>query len=378
MENHVHLQHQMRPWRVQNRYPFTLQFGITSKCNLQCAHCYDDTEEHIHMPYDHCITILDKFFSFCQQWRRFPTVWVTGGEPTLHPQFWDVLDYIGAQSEQVHTEIYVAILSNGTTFTTEVIKKLKEYPLRIHVQISVDGASAETHDAIRGKGSYKKAVHALNLLTRAQIGCHMHFVVHKDNYEDGFCMTDLAKELKVDVLTVTRLVPWGRGKTLHKKMLNPEQVYTLFKKLSDDFDALCKNSNPPKPLISRNRCDWPVIYSDPSTPESLTKNGHSCTAAQSYINVMENGDVYPCRRMPITVGNLLKEDLMTIWQHPLMWKLRQKHKFVQGKCTSCYFCVTAPRICKGGASCISYAVYGDPFQPDPQCCIEPLKSPAGI
>ena len=365
------------PWRIQQRYPFILQFGITSKCNLRCKHCYDDTEEHVHMPFNQCVEVLDKFFTFCQQWNRYPMVWLTGGEPTIHPKFWDILDYIVDRMDQPD-DCYAAILSNGINLDADFVQKLEENPLLIYVQISVDGARAETHEAIRGKGTFEKALHALKLLRPTGIQTHIHFVVHKDNYEDGFEMTDVARRLGVDVLTVTRLVPWGRGKELIEKMLTPEQVYTLYKKLSDDFDAIMESTHPPRPYIARDRCDWPLIYSDPKNPEALKKNGHRCGAARSYINIMENGDVYPCRRMPIKVGNILKEEFIDIWQHPLMWKLRQKHQFMQGKCQNCYFCAVTPDVCSGGASCIAYAYYDDPFQPDPQCWFNPNESPAGV
>lgn len=92
---------------------------------------------------------------------------------------------------------------------------------------------------------------------------------------------------------------------------------------------------------------------------------------------MENGDVYPCRRLPIAVGNILEGDLTHIWQHPLMWKLREKSRFMAGKCGVCFFCTKAPRICSGGASCIAYAVLGDPFRPDPQCPVNPLHMCGG-
>ena len=361
----------------KKRYPFILQFGITSKCNLRCKHCYDAREEHMHMSFDKCITVLDKFFAFCSQWNKVPVIWLSGGEPTLHPHLWEIIDYI-RDCEDVGTDSSVTILSNGISITDQFIRNLENYPLRTGVQISIDGACAETHDAIRGEGSFDQALGALQLLRLTPIIAHMHFVVHKQNYADGFKMTELAKAMGVDILTVTRLVPYGRGKELEETMLTPDQVYTLFKKLSDDFDTILSTSNPPKPYIARNRCDWPVIYPDPSTSEAHAKNGSRCTAGLSYINVMENGDVYPCRRLPLTIGNIFKEDFNKIWQHPLLWKLRQKHRFMQGKCQNCYFNVKAYHLCSGGASCIAYACYEDPFQPDPQCNINPQESPAGI
>ncbi|KYK36357.1 MAG: hypothetical protein AYK19_01035 [Theionarchaea archaeon DG-70-1] len=325
------------------------------------------------MPFDQCIAVLDKFFSFCNHWNRFPHIWLTGGEPIIHPRFWDILDYIDDHSKDSDTGFHVSVLSNGFKFDGALLKKLERYPVVHAVQISVDGARAESHDAIRGKGSFDRAIRALNLLVPSRLETHMHFVVFKDNYEDAFEMTDLAKKLGIDILTITRLVPWGRGGELRESMLNTDQVQILFKKLSDDYDVILQTDSR-KPTIGRNRCDWPVIYPDPSTPDAFAKNGYRCGVAYSYINVMENGDVYPCRRMPIIVGNLLEEDLMHIWQHPLMWKLREKQRFVQGKCRNCFFLKEAPDICSGGASCIAYAVHGDPFQPDPQC---PYNPPEG-
>jgi radical SAM protein with 4Fe4S-binding SPASM domain len=315
---------------------------------------------------DDVITVLDAFFTFCNRWNRFPVIWLTGGEPTLHPHFWDILDTIT-------NDCRVAVLSNGTTITPAFVEKLCSLPVNPAVQISVDGTAAETHDAIRGRGSFSKAVNALRLLHSAAIETHMHFVVSKKNYNDGFLITDLACDVGVDVLTVTRLVPWEGA--LFENMLTPKQVYTLFKKLSDDADKISL-LNPPKPFIARDRCDWPIIYPDPTKKEAFTKNGSCCSAARSYINVMHTGDVYPCRRLPVTVGNLFKDDLMQIWQHPFLWKLREKHKYMQGKCQTCYFNVCAPHVCSGGATCIAYAWVNDPFQPDPQCSIN-VPAPGG-
>ncbi|MBU7041009.1 MAG: radical SAM protein [Theionarchaea archaeon] len=354
-------------------HPFTMQFEITSRCNLRCTHCYDESESHKDMPLSQVKSVIERLLGFCRRWKRTPILWLTGGEPTLHHHFWQILDYIETQKSGTQ----VALLSNGINLTSDMVDALTDYPALQYIQISIDGACAETHDAIRGTGSFDKATEALKLLASTPIETHIHYVVHKKNYHDAFKMTDLARVLQADVLTVTRLVPWGRGKDLFQHMLSPEQVYTLFRKLSDDFDAISSES-PPRPHIARSRCDWPVIYSDPSTPEALTKNGSRCCAIHSYINVTETGDVYPCRRLPITIGNILTQDLSQIWQHPLLWKLRQKDKFVQGKCRDCYFCVKAPEVCSGGASCIAYAVYNDPFQPDPQCPVTPSEGPASL
>jgi radical SAM protein with 4Fe4S-binding SPASM domain len=348
------------------KYPFVMQVGITGECNLRCIHCYDDADTHYHMSFQDCKRVVDAFLDYCSTFKRLPVIWLTGGEPTLHPHFWDILDYIEVKTSSA---CYTAVLSNGTTMSEDMVHHLEEYSMRMDVQISFDGATPQIHDAIRGKGAFQKALRALKYLSTSKIATHMHYVVHRNNYEDAFAITDLAVKMRADVLTVTRLVPWGRGKNLEKLMLTPEQVLTLYRKLSHDFDRLSadKMSNL---HIARDRCDWPVIY-DPSHPDALTKNGQRCSAGLSHICVVENGDVYPCRRMPVLLGNIFEEDFVSIWNHPMLWNLREKHHIVKGKCQDCYFCRKAPNVCSGGASCIAYAVYKDPFQPDPQCPYTP-------
>jgi radical SAM protein with 4Fe4S-binding SPASM domain len=355
------------------KYPFIMQLGITSECNLQCAHCYDDTEEHNHMRVEDCKKVIDTFLKYCSTFKKMPVIWLTGGEPLLHPHFWDILDYI---EEKTSSRCYAAILTNGMAMTEDVVHHLESYSMRMDCQISFDGATPHIHDAVRGKGTFHRALKALQYLSKSKIVTHMHYVVHQNNYEDAFTITDLGRTMGADVLTVTRLVPWGRGKTLQELMLTPQQVLTLYTKLSHDCDMLSGDQTS-NLYIARDRCDWPVIFG-PSHPDALTKNGHRCSAGLSHICVTEEGTVYPCRRMPIPVGNILTEDLVTIWRHPVLWKLRQKHGRVKGKCRNCYFSQKAPTICSGGATCIAYAVCEDLFEPDPQCPYTPQREDESI
>ena len=103
------------------------------------------------------------------------------------------------------------------------------------------------------------------------------------------------------------------------------------------------------------------------TEEQLMKNGRYCQVGNNHFTVLENGTVLPCRRLPIPIGNLFHQDLNDILNHPLLWKFRRKHTLMKGKCRACVFNNGLWRYCSGGASCISYSYYGDPFMPDPQC-----------
>ena len=91
--------------------------------------------------------------------------------------------------------------------------------------------------------------------------------------------------------------------------------------------------------------------------------GYRCEAGSRLITIMPNGDVYPCRRLPIGVGNVRETDLTTIYfESPLFLSLREDGRVSQGR-EACKF----DRRGHGGLRCLAYAVTGDPFRADPGC-----------
>jgi radical SAM protein with 4Fe4S-binding SPASM domain len=257
-------------------------------------------------------------------------------------------------------------------------ERLSSYNVLEFVQISLDGVTSETHERIRGKGTFKKSLEAVSHLKDAGVYVHIHFVVHRQNLEEAFQLTDFAKELGVDNILVTRLVPFGRGKEMEDLMLNPEEVKKLYVKLGEDTDYAIAHWDTDELTVFANRlrCDWPVICTGEcfsSMSDVYNKNGAHCQVGRSYIAVMSDGTCYACRRMPVVVGNLLNQSFEEMWNHPFLWKMRKKYALMKGKCQKCPF-NTDSRInfsCMGGASCIAYGQYGDPFMPDPQCSFDP-------
>ena len=93
-------------------------------------------------------------------------------------------------------------------------------------------------------------------------------------------------------------------------------------------------------------------------------NCYKCSAGKGLVTIMEDGIVYPCRRMPIEFGNIFEKSLIEIYESDILKKLRNCTK-VDG-CNNCiYF-----ENCGGGLRCLSYAVYGTPFKRDEGCFIQ--------
>ena len=355
---------------------FTVQFHFTEICNLRCLHCYDSAAQNSDQPLDQLCHIIDRTFSvIVREWGRPIALSLTGGEPFASRNLFPLLSYI--KDKYGETEVEIKILSNGTLITEDHARVLKSsFPMVRAVQISLDGVRQETHERIRGAGTHLKALRACELLVRHGIHVAAHMVVTDVNYPEAFELTDLGKKHGLYRLTVTRMVPIGRGRELGKLEISQPQVRELYSKLNRDADILDSSSEPLR--IARYRCDWPVLYSPPKYKlEDLyypfTGNGGACAIGDHMMTIMSDGTALACRRLPLPLGNILEDDLRNIWNHPMLWKIRLRHRYTKGKCEKCEF-MTDERLrfsCGGGgALCITYAHYGDAFRPDVGCSYE--------
>ena len=174
------------------------QWHITDRCNLRCNHCYQESHSSADPSWTDLLAILDQFKSFILHYRnmngqeRFKAhITVTGGEPFVRADFAALLEKF---AEARHLFSF-AILTNGTMLTEADVKRLKSLKPGF-VQVSIDGTK-ETHDRIRGYGSYDQAVRGLTLLARAKIRTHISFTATRRNYHEFSHVAGLGQRLGV-------------------------------------------------------------------------------------------------------------------------------------------------------------------------------------
>jgi radical SAM protein with 4Fe4S-binding SPASM domain len=90
---------------------------------------------------------------------------------------------------------------------------------------------------------------------------------------------------------------------------------------------------------------------------------YHCSAGDTLVTIMSNGDLYPCRRMPIKVGNVLETPLLNLYNESELFKQLRNPKKI---CLGCSSCVHLD-LFRGGLRCLTYAVNSDPFTADPGC-----------
>src|SRR5262245_20305647 len=154
-------------------HDFFIGFELTRHCNLRCKHCLrDDLDKPALLPVEFVRSILEQAKVYNK-----PHIAMTGGEVTLHPKFKEIIDVIVEMGYRFH------FVTNGTT-TAHVFKQIGKYaggPFWDGVSISLDGATEATHDAVRGKGVYRKTLSAIATYRAHNLPVTVQMVVNKLN-----------------------------------------------------------------------------------------------------------------------------------------------------------------------------------------------------
>ena len=321
--------------------PICLTWELTYACNLSCVHCLSSSgrRDPRELTTEEAKAVIDEF-------ERMQVFYVNigGGEPTVRSDFWELLDYATAH------HVGVKFSTNGVKITPETAKRLAANDY-VDVQISLDGATAEVNDPIRGPKSYETAMRALQNLSDAGMkNFKISVVCTRQNIPQLDEFKAIADRFGAQ-LRLTRLRPSGRG--------------------ADVWDELH-----PEPAQQRMLYDWLVAHGDGVlTGDSffhLSAYGQAlpglnlCGAGRVVCLIDPVGDVYAC---PFAIhdefkaGNIREPGgFQRVWRESALFR-RLREPQSGGACSSCAFFDT----CKGGCMAAKFFT-GLPLDgPDPEC-----------
>lgn len=318
---------------------FTLQWHVTHRCNLRCAHCYQDDFSAFESG-DAAEEVLGQYQELLGALDMKGFLNVTGGEPLTHPDLFSILE------QAKHMGLETAVLTNGTLIGRREARRLKACGVG-YVQVSLDGMR-KTHDGIRGEGSFDAAMAGIRWLRSEGIFTTVSFTAQRSNAKDFSKLARHCRDACVDKLWFDRVVISAeddRGRL----SLTPKESNDLFRKaakLSRTTPARCIRA------LQFLECENAPVY--------------KCTAAERLLAVLANGDVMACRRLPLVLGNVRDQSLISIYHdNPDAKALRESG--APAACSSC----THVAACGGGAKCIAYARTKDYTAADPDCPLLP-------
>ncbi len=317
--------------------PVNVTWEITSRCNLSCCHCLSDAgvASPGELSREECRQIVDQLAAI-----KVFQINIGGGEPFLREDFFDLLTYVQGKG------LVACVSTNGTLIDNGLARWLSSLEM-LYLQVSLDGATAEVNDRIRGEGTYAIILEALTCLIRHGVPFSINTVLTRLNFPQLDTLREMATEYGAE-LRVSRFRPSGRGKT-SKEFLAPEK---------DQLEAFA---------------DWLAAHDLVRTGDSFfcltsearrRKGLEMCGAAKMTCCLSPTGEVYPCAFLqegPFLVGRIRENTLKNLWDHsPILNQLRR----LQVK--SCETCSRFEN-CRGGCPAVAYHSYHDILAPDPEC-----------
>ncbi len=323
--------------------PICLTWELTYACNLACVHCLSSSgrRDPRELTTEECLRVIDEL-------ERMQVFYVNigGGEPTVRRDFWEIVDYATAH------HVGVKFSTNGSRVTRQVARRLagSDY---VDVQISLDGATADVNDAIRGRGSYDTALAAMTNLTEAGFrGFKLSVVMTRTNIEqlDAFKAIADAHDAQ---LRITRLRPSGRGADVWDE-LHPTSEQQRFL-----YDWLLAHG---EQVLTGDSFFHLAGFGQPLPGLNL------CGAGRVVCLIDPVGDVYAC---PFAIhdefraGNVRDPGGFTaVWRRSeLFGELREPQH--AGACASCGLFDK----CRGGCMAAKFFTGLPLAGPDPECVL---------
>lgn len=317
---------------------------LTRNCNLNCIHCRAAASKG---PYrgeldtSECKKILDEIASFSS-----PTIILTGGEPLLRDDIFDIIDYGNARG------LRLVMAINGTLLDRKKALRLKQRGIR-RISISLDGKDRSSHDRFRGvEGAFDAVMDASSILTEIGLDFQINTTVTGLNVYDLEEIKDLVKKVGACAWHVFMLVPVGRGEEFKGKELGAEEYERCLEWLYNIEDR--------KELEIKVTCA-PHYYRIVKERGGIPKSA-GCLAGKSFMFISHRGVAQPCGYLEIASGDVRKDGVSKVWEDsPVFNKLRDV-KAYKGRCGSCRYL----NIC-GGCRARAYETKGDFLHEEPYC-----------
>ncbi len=326
---------------------FVLQWHLSENCNLKCLHCYQESHKPIQLKYEELVEIYNQFKELLNKLKMKGHINITGGEPLCNPHLFKILDLIKKDQDL----ITFSILTNGTLVTEDMAKKIKGYN-PYYVQVSLEGGK-KTNNYIRGKGTYEKIAKGIVNLRNQDIFTSISFTATKLNYKEFPKVIKYARKYNVNNVWSDRYIPLGDSEDKNLT-LNYEETREYLSIMNKERNKLKKIKN-----------NITTISMYRALQFQMTNDfAYGCTAGDTLLTVMENGNLVPCRRMPIVVGNLFENSMYNLYKNNKLLKELRKKKIP----TDCLDCEHA-EMCHGGLKCLTYAIYKDLNHKDVGCNI---------
>jgi AdoMet-dependent heme synthase len=335
----------MKQEKGMKGYPLRMiAWELTRNCNLDCVHCRaraSSKQYENELSLDECKKVLDDVASFST-----PTIILTGGEPLLRDDIFDISRY------GVSKGLRMVIAVNGTLVDLEVAAKLKDAGI-LRVSMSIDGKNQASHDNFRRvSGSFDSVMRAGRIFNEVGLPFQINTTVTRLNVDDLGDIYDLVKGMGAVAWHVFLLVPVGRGEGLKGEELNAAMYEDVLNWL---YEREERNEMEMKVTCAPHY--YRIVKEKGGTPKSA-----GCLAGKSFLFISHTGIAQPCGYLDLPCGDVRKDGVRKVWEDSQQFALIRDFRQYKGKCGHCKFL----NIC-GGCRARALELKGDILEAEPYC-----------
>jgi radical SAM protein with 4Fe4S-binding SPASM domain len=308
--------------------PLNVLWALSPKCNLNCTYCFPDAKAHIHSlgnpSTERLLKISNKLIE-----GKVLKVTLTGGECLLLNNLWVVVKQLK------NAGITIAILSNGTTMSNKMLRKIKD--TEVFMGISLDGSHEEVNRLTRGSFAFEKTMKSIAKLIDNKVPTTVMVTVTRNNFSDLYRIIELVSTLGVSSVTLQDLRPFGTRETYDKLRLSPNQEKDLEKTL----ERIAKSF----PNVFLNTSELMIFHKTKTNGLIM-----QCPAGDNFAYIDFYGDFFPCTSLPsFKLGNLLGDcSIPELWQNSKAIQLLRSIKNMPiDKISACNSCINKSS-CDGG------------------------------
>jgi len=319
--------------------PRLIIWVLTSKCNLACNHCYtarfigrDELDEH------QALRVVESGAEAGVKHIGF-----TGGEVFLRK---DALSLIRYASQ---LGMSTSVVTNGLMLTEEVVRDLAKTGMWVF--LSLDGARKETHERIRGGGTWESINSATQMMRNFGLRFSTVMAVSSLNWHEVSDYIFLAKGLGAQAACLIPVMPVGRASM--EMVLKPREMMVVLQKVERTTEKL----NFPISL-------WCVPFA-PLVIKSKLVFADFCRTSSEEVNLDPNGNVLLCDVLDVVLSNIKEKEILEAWReqgaNPLVKSLTTPK--LAEPCLDCWL----RNKCRGGCFARAQLMAGDIHAPDPLC-----------
>ncbi len=340
-----------------------IAWEITRRCNLSCIHCRASAENGCYpdeLKTEECLKLLDDIASFSQ-----PVIILTGGEPLLREDIFHVAHH-GSEKG-----LRMVMAVNGTLVDEAVAQEMQDSGIQ-RISVSIDGASAESHDRFRQvPGAFEGALRGIRCAKKVGLEFQINTTITRQNSHELPAILDLAIDLGAAAHHVFLLVPTGRGKDLIDQQVTAqeyEEILTWFYDQKETSPLHLKATCAPqfyRILRQKARKEGKSVTYQNFGLDATTRG---CLGGVSFCFISHIGQVQPCGYLELNCGNVRDNTLEQIWKTSSVFRDLRDFNSYEGRCGRCEY----RKVC-GGCRARAFEMAGNFLAEEPYCAYEPRR-----